>query len=113
MNQILRQRPMTVFGDGSQARAFSYIDDVAPVIADAIDAPQAYTQAFNAGADQPYTANELARAVAQAMGVEPEIVYLPARNEVLQAFSSHEKVRPVFGDRPRCSLDTGLSRMAA
>jgi len=113
MNQILRQRPMTVFGDGSQARAFSYIDDVAPVIADAIDTPQAYNQVFNVGADQPYTVNELTRAVAQAMGVEPEIVHLPARNEVLLAFSSHEKVRRIFGDRPRCSLETGLSRMAA
>ncbi len=113
MNQILRQRPMAVFGDGSQARAFSYIDDVAPVIADAKDAPQAYNRVFNAGADQPYTANELARAVAQAMGVEPKVVYLPVRNEVLQAFSSHEKVSRVFRDRARCSLEKGLSRMAA
>ena len=30
MNQILRGRPMTIFGDGTQTRAFSYIDDVAP-----------------------------------------------------------------------------------
>jgi len=32
MNQIMQGRPMTIFGDGKQTRAFSYIDDVAPVI---------------------------------------------------------------------------------
>ena len=37
MNQILQGRPMTIFGDGTQTRAFSYIDDVAPVIAEAIE----------------------------------------------------------------------------
>ena len=37
MNQILQGRPMTIFGDGTQTRAFSYIDDVAPVMAEAID----------------------------------------------------------------------------
>ena len=37
MNQILQGLPMTIFGDGTQTRAFSYIDDVAPVMAEAID----------------------------------------------------------------------------
>jgi UDP-glucose 4-epimerase len=113
MNQILQNRPMTMFGDGNQIRAFSYIDDVAPVIAEAIDTPQAYNQVFNIGADQPYTVGDLAQAVARAMGVEPNIVHLPARNEVLHAFSSHERVRRVFGDRPQCDLERGLRRMAA
>ena len=34
MNQILQNKPLTIFGDGEQTRAFSYIGDVAPVIAD-------------------------------------------------------------------------------
>ena len=40
MNQILQGKPMTVFGDGTQTRAFSYIGDVAPIIAEAIDGPR-------------------------------------------------------------------------
>ena len=40
MNQILQGQPMTIFGDGTQTRAFSYIDDVAPVMAAAIDEPR-------------------------------------------------------------------------
>jgi UDP-glucose 4-epimerase len=46
------------------------------------------------------------------MGVEPDVNHLPARNEVLNAYSSHEKVRRVFGDRKLHSLDEGLERMA-
>jgi UDP-glucose 4-epimerase len=113
MNQILQGKAMTVFGDGSQTRAFSYIGDVAPIIAEAIDIPEACNQIFNIGADQPYSVKELAERVAEAMGVEPALIHLPARNEVADAYSSHEKVRQVFGDRKLHGLEEGLKRMAA
>jgi UDP-glucose 4-epimerase len=112
MNQILQAKPMTVFGDGMQTRAFSYIGEVAPIIAEAIEVPAAQNEVFNIGADQPYSVKELAEAVAHAMGVQPELIHQPARNEVVDAYSSHEKVRRVFGDRGRLSLEDGLSRMA-
>ena len=112
MNQILQNKPMSVFGDGEQTRAFSYIADVAPVIAEAIDMPAAYNQIFNIGADQHYSVNQLANSVAAAMGVEANVVHLPARNEVVNAYSSHEKIRRVFGDRKLVSLDDGLAKMA-
>jgi UDP-glucose 4-epimerase len=113
MNQILQRKPMPIFGDGSQCRAFSYIADVATRIADSIDVPAARNQLFNIGADQPYSVQQLALAVAHAMEVEPEIVYLPARDEVMAAYSSHEKIREVFGGHTPWSLEDGLSRMAA
>jgi len=113
MNQLLQNKPMTIFGDGEQVRAFSYIGDVAPVLADAIDVPAAYNEVFNIGADRPYSVNTLAAVVAEAMEVEPRITYLPPRHEALSAYSSHEKVRRVFGDRPMHSLEEGLRTMAA
>jgi UDP-glucose 4-epimerase len=113
MNQILQNKPMTVFGDGTQKRAFSYIGDVAPLIAESISLPPAYNQVFNVGADRPYSVNELATRVAQAMGVTPNISHMPPRNEVMYAYSSHEKVRHIFGERELVSLEEGLSRMAA
>lgn len=113
MNQILQGQPMTVFGDGQQTRAFSYIGDVAPVMVDALATPAAYNQIFNVGADQPYTVNALAEAVARAMGVEPRLHHLPARNEVVNAYSSHAKVEQVFGPRRPYELEEGLQRMAA
>jgi UDP-glucose 4-epimerase len=103
MNQALQNLPMTIFGDGEQKRAFSYISDVAPIIARSIETPEAYNQVFNVGAETPYTVNELAETVARAMGVEPQIKHLPARNEVKYAYSSHDKVQKYFGAHPSLS----------
>jgi UDP-glucose 4-epimerase len=113
MNQILQGQPMTVFGDGTQTRAFSYIGDIAPMIAEAVELPAARNQVFNIGADQAYSVNDLANAVARAMGTSPQLCHLAPRNEVQDAYSSHDKVRQVFGDRPLRSLEEGLARMAA
>jgi UDP-glucose 4-epimerase len=113
MNQLLQGLPMSIFGDGEQVRAFSYIADVAPVIARAIDVPAAYNDVFNIGADRPYSVNELAKAVAEAMGEPLRVSHLPPRHEALSAYSDHSKVARVFGQSDACSLDEGLRRMAA
>ena len=68
---------------------------------------------FNVGADEPYTVNELAERVAAAMGVAPRITHLPARHEVHNAHSSHDKIQRVFGRHQTTSLDDGLRAMAA
>lgn len=112
MNQIIQGLPMTIFGDGEQTRAFSYIGDISTIIAESIQNPKALNQIFNIGADIPYSVNTLANTVAQAMQVSPDIKYLPARNEVKDAYSSHQKLRDVFGSRTLHSLDQGLSIMA-
>ncbi|GJL52835.1 NAD-dependent epimerase/dehydratase family protein [Candidatus Nitrospira salsa] len=113
MNQLMQGQPMTIFGDGEQSRAFSYIQDVAPIIAGSPFNSRALNQVFNVGAETPHTVNELAEIVAGAMECEKKITYLDARNEVLHAFSSHQKLHEVFGDAPKVSLDDGVLRMAA
>ena len=113
MNNILQGKPLPVFGDGEQTRAFSYIGDVAPVIARSVDVPAAYNEVFNVGAEQPYTVNELARAICRVMGAEFRPQYLPARSEVKHAYSAHAKAQRVFGGQPPFGLEEGLQRMAA
>jgi UDP-glucose 4-epimerase len=113
MNQILSGKSLTIFGDGEQTRAFSYIDDVAPVIVRSIHNPKAYGEVFNVGGDQPYTVNELARVVSQALGVAPKIQYLAARNEVKHAYATHDKARQFFDVPPALTLEAGVARMAA
>jgi UDP-glucose 4-epimerase len=112
MNQLLQGKPMTIFGDGAQTRAFTYIGDVAPFMAEAIEQPAAYNDVFNIGADAPCTVNRLASLVAAAMGAEPTVRRLPARQEVVNAFAAHDKLRAVFGSRNAHSLEDGLFTMA-
>ena len=92
MNQILTGQPLSIFGDGEQTRAFSYIADIAPAIADAPLTPGASCEIFNIGADVPYTINHLASVVRDAMGApEHPVRHLASRNEVEHAFSDHSK----------------------
>ena len=113
MNQLMRGEPMTIFGDGTQTRAFSYIDDVAPHIANSVNVPAAYGQVINIGADRPYTVNYLAQVVARAFDQEPRIRYLPPRNEVVHAYADHSKARRLFGQEATVDLEEGVRRMAA
>jgi UDP-glucose 4-epimerase len=114
MNQALRGESFTIFGDGSQTRAFSHIDDVAPIVARSVERPETYNQIFNVGADTPYSVSELAGQVARAMGVPLQVDHLPERHEVQHAYASHAKVRAAFGDLMRdVPLRQGLDEMAA
>ena len=112
MNQVMAGQPMTLFGDGLQTRAFSHVDDVAPIIARAPLIPAARQHVFNVGADMPYTVLDLAHEVASAFGVAPSITHLPARNEVVHAFASHNKARSVFAPPEPVALREGIERMA-
>jgi len=113
MNQVLLGQPLTIFGDGEQTRAFSHIDDVAPIIACSALNPAAYGEVFNVGGDQPYTVNELARVVCEVMGVPPNIIHLPERKEVKHAFSSHDKAKRFFDLSTPVPLRDGITEMAA
>jgi UDP-glucose 4-epimerase len=112
MNQIMQGKPMTVFGDGTQTRAFSYIRDVSPIIVQSVRTSAAYNEIFNIGADKPVAVNDLATVVAREFGVAPNIKHLEARKEVVHAYSDHSKVQQVFGYMPKYSLDEGIHRMA-
>ncbi|MGO9176540.1 MAG: NAD-dependent epimerase/dehydratase family protein [Desulfobaccales bacterium] len=113
MNRIMRGEPMPVFGDGRQTRAFSYIGDVAPIIVRGGFEVKAQNRIFNVGADEPVAVIDLARMVAEILGVEPKVVHLAPRQEVLHAFSAHAALREVFGEQANTPIRTGLERMSA
>lgn len=112
MNQLLQGNPVTVFGDGSQTRAFSYIGDVAPYIANSVQLKECYNEIFNIGADKDFSVNELTAVVMEALGIKGEIRYLPARNEVLHAYSDHSKANKAFNIYQYTSLKDGVIKMA-
>jgi len=112
MRQIMEGKPLTVFGNGEQVRAFSYIDDTAPYIANSVNIPSAYNQIINIGADVPITINQLAKLVGEAFEVEPEIIHLPTRFEVFQAYSDHTKAHNIFSIKEKVPIEVGLKNMA-
>jgi UDP-glucose 4-epimerase len=113
MNAVLQDQTMPVFGDGLQTRAFSHIVDVAPIISRAPLVEASRNEVYNIGADRPYTILELAQEVGRAFGIEPRVEHLPARNEVVHAFSDHSKVRAAFDPPEPLELREGIERMAA
>ncbi len=112
MNQLMQDMPLTIFGDGSQTRAFSYIGDVAPHIAESVNIPAAYNQVFNIGADQEFSVNDLAGTVCEVLGVQGQIRHVEARNEVLHAYADHAKVQRIFNINSHYTLKEGLQKMA-
>jgi UDP-glucose 4-epimerase len=113
MNQIMRGEPMTIFGDGEQKRAFTYVGDIIRPIGEAAWTDAAENRVFNIGAEKPHTVNELAEKVIEAMGKsEHPIRHLDPREEVKVAFSDHSRAREVFGDYGHTSLQEGLAYMA-
>lgn len=112
MNRIMQRRPLPVFGDGLQQRAFSYVGDLMGPMVSAPFAPAARCEIFNVGASTPVTVLDLAQAVCAEFGVPPEIEFLPARNEVKTAWADHSKCDRVFGSPASTPLSAGLHRMA-
>lgn len=112
MNQIMQNKPLTIFGDGEQQRAFTYIGDVAPIIANSIFNPLAYNDVFNIGSNTFASVNKLVKIVADAMNTEVTVNHLLARNEVVNAYSDHSKAQNILGYKDITSLEDGVNKMA-
>ena len=112
MNQILKKKELTIFGNGEQTRAFTHIDDVAPYIANSVRIPKARNTIFNIGSDTVYSLKELATAVSHAMRSEIKIKQLEKREEAIHAYADHKKFVSVFNPKQPVILETGLSEMA-
>lgn len=111
MNQLLQGKELTIFGDGSQTRAFSYIGDVAPYIAKSVEIRDAYNEIFNVGADKEYSVKELAETIMDVMGIRQNIRFLPERNEVRNAYANHAKAKTIFNVSNTTPLIDGITKM--
>lgn len=112
LNHAMQGKPLPIFGDGKQKRAFTYIGDIAPIIARSVEVKKAYNQVFNIGADKPYTVLELAKVIADAAGVPLKLKHHPVRNEVKIAYSDHKKANRIFKVKKYTDLKEGVARMA-
>ncbi len=109
LRQALQDRPITVFGDGSQTRSFCYVDDeVRGLIA---LAESGYHEPVNVGNPDEYTLLELAEVVIEVTGSRSEIVF-----EALPTDDPHIRqpditlAREILGWEPTIDLREGLRR---
>jgi UDP-glucose 4-epimerase len=111
MYQHLEGQPITIFGDGEQKRAFSYINDsVGPLFKAAI-ASQASRQIINLGGIHECSINEAADALLSVVGGQANKIYLEGRHEVKYAYPTYQKSVDILGFEHITSLSDGLSNM--
>jgi len=115
MNRIMRGEPLTIYGDGEQTRAFTYIDDVLEPMVRAAERTDARLdeQIINLGGRTEYTVNRLAELVCAAMGARPEIIHAADRPcEVKHAYCTWEKSARILGFQQTIGVEDGIALMA-
>lgn len=111
MRQILNNQPITIYGDGNQRRAFSYVNDYCPIFLKVAenDYPDPI---FNCGGDVDYSLNELVSLLLEVVGKPTHpIMHLEPRHEVSVAFCDHSKVKSVVGFEDKTTLKEMLTEM--
>ena len=110
MYQHLNGEPMSIFGDGEQTRAFSYIDDsLTPLWKSAIE-PKASKEIINLGGIEEYSINEANKILCEIIG-SSNVIYKEARHEVKNSIPTFQKSIDILGFEHKTSLREGLTNM--
>ena len=110
MYQHLNGEPMTIFGDGSQTRAFSFIDDSIHPLWRAAVYPEASKQIINLGGIEEITIKGASNILLEVVG-GGEVVHLEKRHEVHTAVTTYQKSIDILGFEYKTKLKDGLSIM--
>jgi UDP-glucose 4-epimerase len=110
MYQHMNGEPMTIFGDGLQTRAFSYIDDSLKSLWNAAVLSQASKQIINLGGIEEYSINHACEVLRDVVG-GGEIIYKEARHEVKHSIPTYQKSIDILGFEHKTSLKDGLNEM--
>jgi UDP-glucose 4-epimerase len=114
VQKALRNQEISIFGDGSQIRAWCYVDDFIDCLLLCIESPKAIGESFNIGNSRAVTTTYgLAQTVCRVLGSSSEIVFRPALSaEIELRIPSVEKTLRFFDFRACVGLDDGIRRMA-
>ena len=118
MYQYLKAEPITIFGDGEQTRAFSYIDDSLEPLWNAAIKPEASREIINLGGVKEYSISEAAETLVDVLQEEEgisdfkiQIKYLEGRHEVKHAIPTWQKSIDILGFKHKTDLKEGLKQM--
>jgi UDP-glucose 4-epimerase len=110
MYQHVNGLPMTIYGDGEQTRAFSYIDDCLEPLWKSSQESSCSKQIINLGGTKYYSMNEANEIIRKVMG-GGTLSYKEKRYEVKNAYSSYQKSIDLLGYNDKTSLIDGLTTM--
>ena len=112
--QALKNRDITVYGDGSQTRSFCYVDDLIEGMVRMMNGPDEFVGPVNLGNPTEFTILELAEKIIQATGSQSRIVFCPLpQDDPLQRQPDISLARKKLQWEPRTALEKGLQRTIA
>jgi UDP-glucuronate decarboxylase len=112
--QALLGRDITVYGDGTQTRAFCYVDDLIDGLVRLMNSRDDLTGPINIGNPQEFTMLDLARAVIDLTGSRSKVVHRPLpEDDPRQRRPDISKAQESLGWQPRTSLKDGLAKTIA
>jgi len=114
INRMLQGNQPIIYGDGSQMRSFSFMQDVIDPLMIACETDAVDGQIVNIGPDEEFiTINELAEKIAEILGFELNSIYMPGRpQEVKHANCSADKARQLLNYKTSTTLKSGLTELA-
>jgi len=105
--------PLEIFGDGTQTRTLTHVDDIAGGIVTAMASPAGLNEDFNVSAADERTVAEIARVIWEACGRDPDAFALEHRPsfavDVQRRWPSVEKARTLMGWEARVDLRDGIA----
>lgn len=118
VKQALSNQPISVFGDGSQSRSFTYVADVVEALVKLVGEPQAVGQVFNIGSTQEVTIAQLAERVRKLAGSNSPIHYIPydqayevGFEDMPRRVADITKIRKLVGFEPQANLDEIINKV--
>lgn len=104
---IAEQTPITLWGDGTQRRDFTFVNDIARGTVLALK--EVGYEIFNLGSDQPFAINDMLAILSQQLGKDPIIVRRPAHPaDVAQTWADITKAKQLLGWQPATGFAEGL-----
>lgn len=109
--QLLNNLPITVYGDGEQKRAFSYIEDSLEPMWNGAVKKEAKNEIINVGGTEALSLNQVLEILKKVTGKEPKVEHLEQRYEVKNAWSTHEKSVEILQYKDNTRMEEGLKKM--
>lgn len=105
--------PITLFGDGSSERDYTYIDDIVDGIVAALERVEGY-EIYNLGGADPTALSALVSELGEATGITPQIERLPAQpGDVGRTFADVRRAEEMLGYASKVNIEEGLRRFVA